>query len=456
MWWLNKLLSPSVDARTRALRAVLLLLLLVASVYRVLLVFQFNPMDSITSDAARHWHAGTHPLDTGPMAAIDSLLYGAFLSLVAKLTVGSPILVAYWTALLSLSGPWLWYRFLRELLASRDAALLGWVLLSASPSWSAIYSYFMQETLFLPLMGAALWATWRARRKQDLGSFLVATAAWILAGLTRGFCIPLAAVAMIWLWVEQDRKLTKAVLATVLLLGTLGPLAGRSWYIARVISPQGMGALGMLGNRAGTSSFSFEFSRGGGAETWNYYFESPSAYQQPFEPFSPWRNHRMGTVHFRIDLDEGSRDWRAAMDSLPPWSLQRYVWLTSENLVYLFFGHSWPDSDFNRGVGQANRWLRWLWGPLAVACLVLTIWTWRRQRERLLPTLLLTWLVTQGLLPLAFNEGRYRKPAEGLLIAQALVLAAGRRDRGSTRGAGLSRARLLEADTPPQQTRAEA
>jgi hypothetical protein len=427
MRWLEELLGSAVPPRTRAYRAFLLLMLVAASVYRVVLVFQFNPMEAISSDAARHWFTGTHPLDTGPMAAVDSVGYGAFLGVLAKLTVGSPLLVAYWTALLSLSGPWLWYRYLRELLPHRDGALLGWVLLSASPSWSAIYSFFMQETLFLPLLGAALWATWRCRRKQDLGSFLLATFAWILAGLTRGFSIPLAAVAMIWLWVSQDKKATKALLATGLLLAFLGPLAGRSWSIAHVISPHGMGVLGTLGHKAGVSGFSFDFSRRGGKETWKYYFESPSAFQEPFEPFSSWRNRRIGTVHFSIDMDAGIRDWRTAANSLPEWTLQRYAWLTSENLVYLFFGHSWPDTDWRRGVGQANRWLRWLWAPLTIVCLFVTARTWRTQRERLLPALLLTWLVVQGLLPLAFTEGRYRKPAEGLLIAQALLLAAGRR-----------------------------
>jgi hypothetical protein len=39
----------------------------------------------------------------------------------------------------------------------------------------------------------------------------------------------------------------------------------------------------------------------------------------------------------------------------------------------------------------------------------------------------MTWLAVQGLAPMAFTEGRYRKPGEGLLIAQALLLVAARR-----------------------------
>ena len=71
--------------------------------------------------------------------------------------------------------------------------------------------------------------------------------------------------------------------------------------------------------------------------------------------------------------------------------------------------------------------MRWLWAPLAALCLVVTLWRWRVERERLLPALLLTWFIVQGLFPLAVNEGRYRKPFEGLLIVQCLLLAAGPR-----------------------------
>ena len=421
MRWLYRLFDSSVPRNTRWLRAFLLLLLVLASGYRVWLVVQHNPMDWLHSDPARHWFAGTHPLDTGPMAAIDPILYGNYVAVLARMTAGSPILVAYWTALLSLSGPWLWYRFLRELIPGREYALAGWVILSALPSWSTIYSYFMQETLMLPLLGAALWATWRCKRKGDLASFLIATMVWMLAGLTRGICIPMAAVAMMYLWFLQDDKLRKSAFAVALLAAVLGPLAARSWYLARVISPHGMGQLASLYHRAGTNSISFEISRSGGTETWRYNFRSPQHF--PFEPFSKWTTNRRGHVNVAIDLDHGMRDWNAARAALPKWTLQRYIWVTSDGLTHLFFDHSWPELEhLERPAHQAGRWIRWLWAPLAVVCLVATLVLWRRQRDHLLPFLLLAWLAVQ--MNIAVNEGRYRKPAEGLLIAQTLALAA--------------------------------
>lgn len=425
MDWLKRLLGPSVPPRLRVVRALLLALLAVACAYRVWLVFAFNPMDSIWSDPGRHWILGTRPLDTQPFAAIDPVGYHVYLGVLAKITAGAPILVAYWTALLSLAGPWLWYRFLRELLRSRDWALAGWLLLAASPSWSAIYSYFMQETLMLPLLGAALWATWRCRRKQDTASFVLATGIWIMAGLTRGICIPLAAVSMTWLWLLQGDKARKAGFAMVLLLAILGPLTGRSWYLARQVSPHGIAALNMLYAKSGAASFSVDFTRRGGREQWSYKFMSPAMVQAPLEPFSHWESQRIGHVHFEIDLDAGTRDWDAASASLPPWSATRIAELTGDNLILLFFSPTWPDTNYDRGIGLVNHWLRWIWAPLSIACLIWTIAARTRERERLLPALLLAWFLVQGLTPLVVNEGRYRKPFEGLLIAQCLLLASG-------------------------------
>jgi hypothetical protein len=435
MEWLSRLVGPAVPRHLRIARSVALGLLVGACAYRIWLVFTFNPMDALSSDPGRHWTFGTRPLDTQPLAAIDPFGYHVYIAVLAKITAGSQILIAYWTALLSLAGPWLWYRFFRELLPSRDWALAGWLVLAALPSWSAIYSYFMQETLMLPLLGAALWATWRCRRKQDTGSFVVAAAVWMLAGLTRGICIPLAAVAMSWLWLVQEDKLRKAGYSMILLVAVLAPLAGRSWYMVRQISPHGVAAMNMLYAKSGAASFSIDFTRQGGAGHWPIRFMSPAVLRPPFEPLSDWDTRRLGHVHFEIDLDAGRRDWIAARDSLPPWTPASLATLTADNLILLFFSESWPDTNRERQIGRANYWLRWIWAPLTLLCLIWAVAARARERERLLPALLLTWILFQGLVPLAVNEGRYRKPFEGLLVAQCLLLAsasAKRRNAGDS------------------------
>jgi hypothetical protein len=415
--------DPTSSRRRRLLRIFLLVLLLAACVFRVWLVVEYNPMAHIWSDPGRHWHNGGFPLDTSPMVAIDPVGYQLYVGMLAKVTLGQPMLVAYWTALLSLAGPWLWYRFLRELLPQRDWALAGWVLLAALPSWSAIYSYFMQETLMLPLMGLALWATWRCRRKAGTASFVLAVALWLAAGLTRGICLPIGAVALTWLWFEQGGKWPRAAAALVLVLAILGPLAGRSWYLARLISPHGISQMVSLQHLSGARNIEIDFSRRGGTEHWTYQFTSPAENDMPLAPLS-WRpSPREDTFFLSIDLDAGLRDWSAARAKLPPLTVGRYVWLTGDNLIRLFFGATWPDTNRARLIGEWNYWLRWMWAPLALGCLVMSLVFWRRQ-DRLLPTLILTWFVVQGLIPLAPNEGRYRKPFEGLLLAQCLLVAA--------------------------------
>ena len=84
------------------------------------------------------------------------------------------------------------------------------------PSWSALYSYFMQETLMIPLLGAALWATWRARRKGGVAPFVVAVLLWLLAGLTRGICLPLGLVALALVWWQQGDKLRRLLAGAAL------------------------------------------------------------------------------------------------------------------------------------------------------------------------------------------------------------------------------------------------
>ena len=187
----------------RALRIALVLLLMAACAFRIWLVFTYNPVNHLWSDPERHWLNGTRPMDLSPMVAIDPVRYQIYIGALAKLTLRQPLLVAYWTALLSLAGPWLWYRFLRELLPSRDWALAGWVILAALPSWSSIYSYFMQETLMLPLLGAALWMTWRCRRKADTASFVLAVAVWMAAGAKDITGKLLAIFFPIWLFITS-------------------------------------------------------------------------------------------------------------------------------------------------------------------------------------------------------------------------------------------------------------
>jgi hypothetical protein len=93
-----------------------------------------------------------------------------------------------------------------------------------------------------------------------------------------------------------------------------------------------------------------------------------------------------------------------------------------ENVVFLMFGESWPDNDTAFPMAVATLKTRWVWAPLFVVALVVFAVRFRQTRARpLVPALIGIWFVCQGVALVAINEGRYRKPLEGLLVAQVLV-----------------------------------
>ncbi len=395
-------------------------LVLVGVVIQVVVIWMFNPVDHVWSDAQRHWSQGLDLLRIDLMSTTDPIMYQIYIAILAKLSLNIPALVAFYTSLLAVITPWLWYRFLRELVSSKGLALAGWALLSLLPSWTAIYSYFMQETLLLPLLGAALWATWRCRRKQTQASFVLMVLFWVLVGLTRGIAIPMAAVVCTWLWLAQDKKWTKAIGSLAVLVLILGPLTYRSYQTVNQFAPHGMGHLASIYAMSGKREIVLQSRRNGAV--WTHTFGSPSTGAEPFAPFSDWKTQRTGKVVVKVDLMQGSKGWEESYKDVAM-DLKKFAWVTKENLIFLFFASSWPDNNMQRIVDQASAVMRWLWAPGALVCLVLLV-VYRRRMEGqwMLPAVLLAWFLVQGLLPISVNEGRYRKPFEGLLIAQYILL----------------------------------
>lgn len=407
------------------LRTFLYVLIGVGGLVRVLCIFIYNPVNHIGSDAQRHWESGIDVLRIDLMTMTDPIMYQLYISVLAKLSLQLPILVAFYTSLLSLITPWIWYRFFRELSPNKTIALGGWAFLALLPSWISIYSYFMQETLMLPLLGAALWSTWRARRKKTTSAFILMVGLWILVGLTRGIAIPLAAVCCVWLWIAQDNKLKKATYSTILLLLIMGPLTYRSYQTVHHFAPHGMGHLAAIYGMSGKREILLHTEREDAR--WSHIFGSPSTGAEPFAPFSDWRTQRAGQIVVSVDLDKGKEDWSKAYESVAL-SWDDFLWITKENLIFLFFASSWPDNNTSRVVDAVNVGMRWVWVPATIAAVTILIFSRRRlQRDWLLPTLLLVWFLVQGLMPISVNEGRYRKPFEGMLVAQYLLLLSIRR-----------------------------
>lgn len=391
----------------------------VSSLTRAWYIITYNPVNHIWSDPARHWEQGIDLLRIDLMSMTDPIGYQLYIALLAKFTLKIPALVAYCTILLSLAGPWLWYRFFRELQSSKTMALAGWAFLSFLPSWIAIYGYFMQETLMLPLLGAALWATWRCRRKADVRNFVIMVFLWIAVGLTRGIAIPLAAVACTWLWLIQDQKLKKALYSSLILLLIMGPLTYRSYQTVGHFAPHGMGHLNVIYAQSGKKVIEIASQRKGGR--WVHGFGSPSAGAKPLHPFSDWQTQRTGKVRIDIDFEKGREDWDREKANIKM-SFSDYLWITKENLIFLFFAESWPDNNMSRVVDVIGSVIRFVWAPLLIVLAVGIVWHRRKfSGHWLLPSMLIAWFVVQALIPIAVNEGRYRKPFEGLAVAQLIL-----------------------------------
>ncbi len=399
----------------------LYLLIILGAVYRAIYIAEYNPIHQIWSDPQRHWEEGVNTLRDDPMTITDPVAYQLYISALAKLTFMKPPLVAFYTILLSVFMPWIWYRFFRELQPSKIYALIGYVVITWLPSWNSIYGYFMQETLMLPLLGAAMYFTWRCRRKKTLKSFLVMAFSWSLAGLTRSICIPLAVVATLWLWIEQGEKLKKATYTVLVLLLILGPLTYRSYKTMCIFAPYGIVQMTQIYAMSGAQKIVINYQRQ--QDHWFYHFTSPSLLIEPFAPLSTWKSKRNGTVFISVNIDEGEKAWKREIER-HTLNLNEYLWITKENLILLFFSPSWPDSDRKRVLGEINYQMRWLWAPLGILVLTFSGVLWRKgERHLLLPSIILVWLFVQGFMPMAVNEGRYRKPFEGLIVAQIILLA---------------------------------
>lgn len=387
---------------------------------RIYNVVAYNPLTHLWSDPLRHWAHASEPLMPSPMALFDPPFFQMWLSLIQKFTMGLTPLIAAYACTLSVVAPWCWYKLLRETIDSKTIALAGWAALALLPTWVGIYSYFMTETLLIPLIGLSLWMTRRAQRKATMGAFLAMVAVWLITGLTRGITIPLAGIACLIVWYGHPQKIKTAFYSVLILGSVLTPLAIRNHNFMYLWEPYGNGWIARIYGESGRREIALHLERNG--SRWEYGFTSPMMDERPFAPFSDWKSSRTGIVHVSVDLTHGSLDWQKALEQSRQQGAARWP-LRLENCIFLFQGNSWPDNDPATLMGRLTVMTRWIWIPLFLAVVIVSTWKWRCCVEKpLLPLLIVIWFVFQAWMLTSVNEGRYRKPVEGLLIAQACVL----------------------------------
>lgn len=413
--------SPELPPRKFApVQLLLYALIALGCALRIYNVIVHNPVDHIWSDPQRHWDHANMPLIPSPMALFDQPVFQIWLSVVQKFTMGLGPLIAIYAGALSIITPWCWYRFLRETLSSKTLALTGLAVITLLPSWIGIYSYFMTETLFLPTLGLSLWITMRAKRRLTLESFLTMVACWIFCGLTRGIGIPLAGVAATWVWLWHPLKLRTALWSVLMIAVVLAPFSYRNYHFVKLWAPQGNGWLNKIYAESGAREIQLHLTRNGAV--WLYGFGSPSIDSRPFAPFSNWTSRRSGIVEVNVDFNNGEKDWKNTFKKTAKHGSERWQ-LHLENIIFLFFGNSWPDNNPDYFMGWLANHSRWIWAPVFIVILALSIMRTKAVCSRLLlPLVIATGLFFQGWMLLVPNEGRYRKPYEGLFVCQILLL----------------------------------
>ncbi|MDX2111781.1 MAG: hypothetical protein SFY80_16235 [Verrucomicrobiota bacterium] len=440
-------------------------------------VFTNNPMTTVAyvSDCMRHWDHAKDTLNFSPSVLFDPIVYQSWMSLVQKFCLADPTLAAIYGALLSLSCPLAWGYFFKELPLGRTLRLFGMCLIAFLPTWIGIYSYFMQETLFLPLLGLAFGLSWRALRKNDLHSFLLVVFVWILTGLTRGVGIPMAAVTVSTLWFVQKGKLPRAIYSTLILALILGPLALRSHTFCGLWSPHGSGVFNKLYCISGKQRVEMHLSRDGAG--WYYIYESPmmraypfkelaellppkedpnapdSAFRQKVLELSRWTTARQDALVLNVDLRKGMTDWNTAAAGIELTFDQRCRWI-KENLLCMFFGASWPDDNPAFYFDHLAVYTRWFWLPLFIVVFALLLFRWKHIgfSGYLISANVLFWLYIQCFSLVVINEGRYRKPLEGLLITLILILIATWKSKTPDKKPADAPSELPKAAKPEEQT----
>jgi hypothetical protein len=389
----------------------------------------FNPLENIFSDPARHFSLAQKALSTDPFSVIDPIGYQVWLGIVLKITSTDKLAVGLYAGILSVFTFFFWFLALSKMLSNRWLILVAGVIFAWMPSWTGIFSYFMNETLLLPLLGLSLYLTFKEIKHPDSVNWWLLCAVWVIASLTRLIALPLAMVAIGCLvikkpnlrnfsWVKQVQTYVDfkkiAVFGIVLVVFSI-PLGYRSSLVLNTFAPFGHQGMNQIYYNSGKKIVKMELTKN---ETvlgaWE--FGSPSVFNSTLEPLSDWKSQREGEVNIKINLDNGQQDWDETLKNQPfDMKLKLQNWF--ENSVFLFLGASWPDNNPKRSVEYWSLQTRWVWLPLFLVVLAGNLIYFLKQKRLSLVSLLFLvgWSVAI-FLPVAIAEGRYRKPLEGLTL----------------------------------------
>ena len=400
--------------------------------------FLSNPLDFLVSDPLRHFMSAKDCLQTGINPGVvyeilDPLGYQVWLSSVLRVTAGDRTAIAIYTALLSIVTPWIWYRWMRLALPGKQLALAGYAVLSLLPDWIKLYQFFLQETLLLPLVGLSLWISWRTEQRPSAGRFITSGLAWGFALMTKLTALPAALVTLIWLYVrfKSNKSLRLCSLAAIAIALSLFSLSALKIYNrTHAVVPFPPGDYHRIWYESGKKDLRFTIKFLDNQQGYKEYLVeagNPSLDLQ-MKPVLDWETARKDTCDLTIDLTQTPDKYLPNSNM----SVQDRLRYTGENIMYFFFGLSWPENfvEKDKQLGAAHTWLkasRFIWMPITLAIAFLAIQQKRRDILVVLFAVTVAFFMFQQSIIL---EARYKKPWEGIAVATLLSLIASNSSQG--------------------------
>lgn len=416
--------SPHPKTKPDRIATLLKAIIWVGMLIRVLNIVLLSPLyqsSSISLDPERHVVDALALSNLSPIGNLDLPIYQSWLHFVisdSRLLIGSQIM-------LSILTPFVWWLWMRLCLPSKRWALVGFAILTILPSWIAIFSFFMPETILLPLTGIGLWLSWLSDRRQKLALYLLSAIIWGVAVAIKTSVLGCFVAIVIWQFLRlqksQQQNLARAILvsqcAVCLLIYSFIPWRTYQNFHVMVFTPaiQPYTELYYLsGSQTLRTNLTFKNNDECTQQT-TFFIRSPCVDKQAriFAPLSNWRSSRTGEYGVDVDLRDGAHFPQIECP------LTKRIELTIENWIFLYFADSSPDDVLSNGVCLSEHNMRWLWLPLTFLVILLACFS----RKFTMPV---TFVVTTTAIFLLQQswvlEGRYRKPLEGLLIVAAIDL----------------------------------
>lgn len=402
----------------------LIFLGVVARVYEVL--WLSNPLDVLTSDPYRHWENGLKFLDPGLFGASNPILYQLYLFVVQKITQENRIAIGVVTAILSILVPVSWGLVASRVFSSQTTALCFTAIISLMPSLSLNYCFFMTETLLLPLLGFSVYLTLVAISRRGAKLAVLAVFAWELTLLTRSVILPvmLLSIFLVFRALPRGMRLAPALSSLIISVLIFTASARHSYKYFETYSPLGHdGKFALIYFLSDKLTYQINYRN-----ELSYWFGSPTFGLPTFYPFSNWITSRQeGMFSFSFSPEEHGKDIDRVISGLFQENFWKIPRLVGENVLFLLFSYSWPESGTENFFRLSALWSRWIWAPLIVFSFFSSISLIRRGDRSFVPIFTAVFILALFGAQLALMEGRYRKPLEPVVILATLYAIEKRR-----------------------------